>query len=485
MSRFETVVKAEKSVKVTLYTGADDPDLPAHVKALPVGLRSRWVNSYNWGVHDTMDNKEALEQADAYTNMSVRDMLEAGLISVKEMAQPVAPVESAVAQGHPRVQLGPPRAPSFLERIMGRKAAPAPGSAGTFLLYKGTDGVTRTLMVYSNQFQDKEKETFSEASHKEYAEAAEAGEAPYPDLHLWHGGPLTKWGTVETVSYVGGFAIAGGVVDPGKEAVALKLKEMADKGELAVSFGYLGLRGSDDTYQMYRPFEISPLPVGSEANPWTAPIDFKENSMAFSDKKKGWFRTNFGMDDAQIAAAEKEFEGMGLALKAAGITYKEGTGETPAPPTPPDPPPTPPTPTPPPPAPVSAAVQADTDGGIGPQLGAMAGAIKELATALGTVVADVKALKEGAPAATAAAAEQQILARIAGGPGHSPASSPANVVTGLKEQDDDWFKTAVSPALAPYEAAFGGGSAIVGGNAGAPFAPPVPAANGAGGGEVK
>lgn len=431
----------DKSVKVTLYTGADDPDLPAHVKALPVGMRSRWVNNYNWGVQDLRDDKEARQQADAYTSMSITDMLDAGIIAAKESAagSEVVSVGAVIPRVQPRpststpVQLGSPPSLSMLDKLMGRQQV-APHT-GMFQVYKGSDGQTRVLLAYSNVFKDKDKEIFSTASHKEYAAAAEAGDALYPDLHLWHGGPETKWGVVETVSFVDSFAVAGGRVLPGKEAVALKLKEMADKGALAVSFGYIGLLGPDDVYGLYRPFEISPLPVGSESNPWTD-LSFKESGMAFSDKKKGWLKEHFKYTDEQITAAEKSFEAMGTALKAAGVDYKEGAGETA--PTPPDPAPQPPTPAPQPPPPTPAVT---ADAGMMPQLEALAAAVKGLAEGMVTIVAEVKGMKEAQPAAVAAQTDSAILARIANGPGFSPANAPGNVIPGVKEENkgDDWL----------------------------------------------
>jgi hypothetical protein len=470
MSRIMERVAGDKSVKVTLYSGADDPDLPGHVKQLPVGIRSRWVNQYNWAVMDTQDDEDAREQADSYTTVSVDDVAEIlGSKSASGTAPtaitPVQPVPSATQP----VQVGANKPLSMLDKILGKKQSVI--QPGMFLLYKGKDGDLKTLLAYSNVFRDKDKEIFSTASHKEYAEAAEAGDALYPDLHLWHGGPDTKWGTIETVSFVDSFAVAGGTVLPGKEGVALRLKEMADKGELAVSFGYIGLRGPDGVYALYRPFEISPLPVGSESNPWTD-LSFKENGMAFSDKKKGWLKENFGMNDEQIVAAEKSFEAMGVALKAAGVDYKEGAGETA--PTPPDPAPVPPPPSPQPTPPAPSA-----DATVMPQIEAIATAMKGLAEVVGGLVTEVKGLKEAAPAAAAAQADSQILARIAQGPGHSPASDPGNVEAGLKEQDDDWLGNIWKGAMPGFDQLLGGGGAVLT-QAG------TPGANGAGAsGEVK
>jgi hypothetical protein len=541
------LTRTEKSVKVTMYTGTDDPDLPDHVKQLPKGMQTRWVSNYNWAVQDLMDDTEAEERADEYTSMSVDDLLEAGLIGKgvkehddgpeetddEEEAEDAGDEEEAEAgvvqatkaeltakkrnklskgqfayvdaegKGHLPIhdashvrnamarfnQTDMPssakasarrkilaaakrhgvkaetfaskeQGPTWVDRLKAWfSPAPTPvyGTLGMFTVYKATDGSLRVLTVYSNVFKDNHKEIISTAAHEEYSAAAESGDALYPDLYLWHGGPATKWGTVETVSFVDGFAVAGGVVDPGKEDTAYTLKEMADKGELAVSFGFYGLRGPDGVYHLYRPFEISPLPVGSEANPWTS-IDFtsanKENGMAFSTKKKEWLKTHFKMDDTAIAAAEKSFEDMGAKLKTLGVEYKE-EGETPppTPPTPPTPPPEPPSPQPPPPP------AADTS--LMPQLTAMAKAVEGLATVVGAMAGEIKAIKEGAPLATEKAAEELVLARIAGAPGgFSPTRDGGNVQRGMKDAEDDWLTAAIGnilPGMVP-----GGGGAAVG-----------------------
>lgn len=489
VSKLREIVQGEKSVKVTMYTGADDPDLPAHVKDLPLGLRSRWVNNYSWAVQETMDTAEAVERANEYTSMSIADLMESGVL--KALGEPgphTAPngsIDTSRVLTSTPLAVAPVAAPSFMERFKawlnrdsesvggGVPTVAAPGLNGMFTIYKSKeDERLRVLTVYSNNFRDKEKELITEAAHKEYVDSAEAGRALYPDLHLWHGGPDTKWGTIETVSYVDGFAVAGGVVDPGKEHVALTLKELADKGEIAVSFGYFGLLGPNGYYHLYRPFEISPLPVGSEANPWTGvPLTTKENGMPFTDKKKAWFKQHFGMDDTQIAAAEASFSGMATNLKALGIEYKEEGVEpnaaapqpdpTPAPAPVPPPTPAPPTPAPTPPAPnpATAAVAAPVTAQQDPAMQAIAAAVGDLAGV-------VKAMKEqmdalAGPDAMNKRAEEMVLAKIAGATGFSASASPGNVVVGAKENADD-FLAAAFGSIGLGGGAPAGGGALVG-----------------------
>jgi hypothetical protein len=459
MSRSLQLVVGDKSVKVTLYSGADDPDLPDHVKKLPLNVRSRWVSNFNWGVMDTQDDDDAERQADTYTSVSVDDLAEilgskaigvnntqAGSAAPTPATVTVASVKTARAEDTHGVlkQSGTPVLGIFerFKEWFGRESVapsmivPNPKKQLFVVQKSKEDGRLRVLMPYSNFFRDREKELFTEAAHKEYVEAAESGRALYPDLHLWHGGPDTRWGTVETVSYVDGFAIAGGVVDEGKEWVAYKLKEMADRDELAVSFGYMGLLGSEGLYHLYRPFEISPLPVGSEANPYFIDLmnvaeGSKENGVAFSDKKKDWLKTHFKFDDAAIAAAETSYGATADNFKALGLEFKELGNETPAP-TPPAPTPAPQPAPPPPPQ----AAPAAPEGVVDPTPASMVAAMGQLAGA-------VVALKErvdqmASPEGQKKAAEDLVLARIAGagGGGFSASKDPSTVVEGLKEQGD-------------------------------------------------
>lgn len=510
-----TLVKGDKSVQVTMYSGADDPDLPSHVKALTLDLRSRWVNNYNWSLQECLDSAEAQDHADEYTSLSVADMVE--MSKERGPRQPREPRQPRPSPGadddsgeaddaddmedegdedepaeNPRDSAGPTlkswsgarvaRTPAVrptpwpgaapvqpkpwhvrFREWLGRdneqvgdgeapaRQAPAP-TVQPLTVFKSADGRTRFLAVYSNQFKDLEKQIISEAAHKEYAEAAEAGKALYPDMHLWHAGPATRWGTVETVSYTGGFAVAGGVVDPGREHVALKVKELADKGEVALSFGFYGLLGPDDTYHLYRPFEISPLPTGAEANPITG-IDLalatKENGMAFSDKKKDWLKTHFKMDDAGIVAAEAAFAGMGNAIKAAGIEFKEA--DEPAAPAPVQPAP--------PPAP---AVQPATTTEVPNPLADLANAVKGLSEQVLAMQTEFKAYKEADGKTVNERAAEQVLARVAQAPagGFSPTRSASNVVPGAKEAQDDWFSGVLGGVFDMEKMAAAGGATL-------------------------
>ena len=454
-----------KAAKITIYSGADDPDLPDHVKTMPSMIRSRWVNNYNWCVQDCQDDEEAVEMADEQTMVSVEDMMEmVGGMKEAPAEFPMAPV---------RAPSEPVTHGNLLSRFkawlssQGEDEKPQPQTnLAMFAVQKGDDGRMRVLITYSNNFRDRDGSILTKLAHKEFADAVEADEAPKPELHLWHGGPGTRWGQVETVSEVDGFAIAGGVVDPGKEHVALKLKELADQGEIAVSHGFVGLGGNDNSYLLYRTFEISPLPVNSESNPWFTGINFavKESDMPFSAKKKDWLKANFKMTDDAIAQTEQKFTDMANALRGVGIDFKEADAEAPTPPTPapPDPAPVPPPPAPEPPA----AAQGDMVG-----LGVLAAAVKELAEKFDGVTKEVAALKSQLPQAVQTAAEDQIVARVAAaqGGGFRPTQAQSNVNAGLREAEANdpnaWFGKIMGNVLgAPVQPGEGAALAAVGGN---------------------
>lgn len=193
---------------------------------------------------------------------------------------------------------------------------------------KGIDGAQwRVYLVYSNSFKDKTSETIVEAAHKEYVEWATKNNV-YPELQLWHAGPDSKWGQVDFLDYVNGFAISSALVDKGKESVAEALEVEAKQGNLKVSHGYWGLKSAGGDYLLYRDFEQSPLPAKSEANSWTG-IGFdvfaaKENDMAFTPAKRQWLKDIAGKTDAEIDTWEASLKQAETSLAGAGIARKEG-----------------------------------------------------------------------------------------------------------------------------------------------------------------
>jgi hypothetical protein len=198
---------------------------------------------------------------------------------------------------------------------------------------KEADEQWRVFLVYSNSFKDSTAEIIPEAAHKEYIDWVDKTKL-YPELHLWHGGPGTRWGQVDFIDYVDGFAVSSGLVDKGKEYVAEALEDQSNKGQLKVSHGFYSLKTPDGVHVLYRGFEQSPLPAGTEANAWTGMafdlFNTKEIDMGFSPTKRAYLQDVLKVDSKAVDAIEKSFADAAQSLKASGVDFKEAGAEPPA-----------------------------------------------------------------------------------------------------------------------------------------------------------
>ncbi len=194
-------------------------------------------------------------------------------------------------------------------------------------VYKDANGDTRFVAWASNKWRDRDypPEILSQAAHKEYVAYLDGGGA-YPEMWLWHT-PGTKWGAVDWADYADGFLIVSGTVDEGNEALAETLAKDADLG---VSHGFAAAYedGNDGIIGRYRTFEVSPLPHGQAANPWTSlEVIKKEVDMGFTDPKRLWLVEHLG--EAVVAQLEDGTKDMADVLTAAGVEFKdvpEGVG---------------------------------------------------------------------------------------------------------------------------------------------------------------
>ena len=93
-----------------------------------------------------------------------------------------------------------------------------------FLLKEDADGRLRFFVRYSNKFRDSDRpvsEIISDNSHRRFDEMVDKGTTPMPELWLWHV-PQWKFGDADWHAYDdSGFAMASGLIDEGKEPVAL------------------------------------------------------------------------------------------------------------------------------------------------------------------------------------------------------------------------------------------------------------------------
>lgn len=232
------------------------------------------------------------------------------------------------------------------------KPRPVFGEDGTglFIWKSAKTGTYHWISRYSNNARDKDSpaEIISAASHKQFVERVEKGDAPLPELWLWHV-PDLKWGQATWVAYDEtkegvGFALAGGYVLPGCEDLAEHFMAL-DPRQVRVSHGMPRdsiRRDPDDPTIIiaHETREISPLPAWAAANPYTGFfILTKEQDMAIPDEKKKALEQEWGLPDDVLAKIEllnaqsaKEIAGAGIETKdaddAAAAVGAASTAET-------------------------------------------------------------------------------------------------------------------------------------------------------------
>lgn len=219
---------------------------------------------------------------------------------------------------------------SFLsELLLGRAAAPtgSPWSTaavqatnlsygGESALFKGKDGELRVYLRASNNFKDHHGEILSEAAHKDYEQFVDKYEQ-HPLLLLWHM-KGTRWGQADLVTYSDGFVHVIGTVDKGCEEIARNIV----KSGAAVSHGFLTFNQRNNVIDMYRSWEFSALPRGTEANPWFTKVgEVGGKDMAFAPAKRAWME-ELGVPSEMIKALELESENAQGLLQGLGVASK-------------------------------------------------------------------------------------------------------------------------------------------------------------------
>jgi hypothetical protein len=185
------------------------------------------------------------------------------------------------------------------------------------------------LARHTNNFEDRDAEILSGKSHDAYAARVGMGMVDKPELWLWHskGSALGKADVVWThrpkdysdVCFV--FALGHFADDPISQRAAKQLEKRNGKVELSHGFTYPSWALKDGVYETYNTFEISVLPEGMAANPYTS---FEEiQVMARSDKQNQWIKDIGGEELlARVERAESESEKDSETLKALDRRYK-------------------------------------------------------------------------------------------------------------------------------------------------------------------
>lgn len=213
-----------------------------------------------------------------------------------------------------------------------------------FMVWKEADGTLRWLARYSNNRRDQDQppEIISAQSHKRFDELLSKGEAPMPELWLWHR-PEWKWGVTTWHAYDdSGFPIAGGVVDKGKEFLAEHLMAL-DPALVRVSHGMPTSSivrdvNDDSVIVKHLTREISPLPAWAAANQMTGFSILKEaTDMTIPQDKRDALKAEWNLTDELLTQLEAANAAAAKGADEAGIEAKEVTAETTPAPTEPEP----------------------------------------------------------------------------------------------------------------------------------------------------
>lgn len=178
----------------------------------------------------------------------------------------------------------------------------------------------------TNAFLDREGEIISEAALERYAARAMTGIVPKPELWHYHLRG-TRHGAVEWLGVVDKALIAIGRFDDNPVGrAAEKYYQAAAPGTVTMSHGFM-YRPSDYQNGVYKDvniFEVSTLPAGTEANPFTTFAAVKEvNEMAMTEKQREQIQAVFGDYAPAIFQRITQISDASKALADLGVQYKE------------------------------------------------------------------------------------------------------------------------------------------------------------------
>ena len=204
-----------------------------------------------------------------------------------------------------------------------------------FLLFKDKGDRLRFVVRYSNKFRDEDRpvsEIISENSHRRFDEMVDKGIYEMPELWLWHV-PNWKFGEADWHAYDdSGFAMASGLVDEGKESVALWLSKQkgvrTSHGMPPASIVYDP--EDPDVIIEHQTVEISVLPESNAANKMTGFYilgnESKETGMGIPSNKLAKLISKWGASEELLKELELANADDANEAKAQGIESKE-TGE--------------------------------------------------------------------------------------------------------------------------------------------------------------
>lgn len=167
-------------------------------------------------------------------------------------------------------------------------------------------GNGKWIAQYTNNFLDRDFEAFSLKAHKEFVERVDNGLVPLPELRFYHHKDLVI-GQSTKLFQLGHGVYAMGTFHDNPLARAVEKYAMKNPTALSLSHGFYfpdwGFDGK--VYSAYNTFEVTVLPRGKEANPFTAFMAIEEETdMPVNDEIKQHITTLFGDEKGVIEWVE-------------------------------------------------------------------------------------------------------------------------------------------------------------------------------------
>lgn len=199
--------------------------------------------------------------------------------------------------------------------------APAKTVDKPFTVFKGLDGEYYWLARHTGKYVDREDEIIADHAHDEFVTRVQKGLVPMPELWTWHK-KGTAHGQADFVWKSGGFVLALGHFTGTKEQKARAVKWYQEHPDTKLShmFKFPHNGKKKNVYHAYNTVEITTLPDGVEAFPYTT---YEVNEMPLTAAQLEMIR-GIGGDEmvSRAQAADTKALTDTTKMDAAGIASK-------------------------------------------------------------------------------------------------------------------------------------------------------------------
>lgn len=183
------------------------------------------------------------------------------------------------------------------------------------------------VALWSNNFEDRDGEIFTQKAIDHYVARVDAGITPPPALSIWHLDEKHYIGQADWVAREGHFLVAAGRFTTAPQAVKDYYRKHAKETSLSHGFTFPAKSFDGKHYHEFNTFEISLLPRGAEANSYTSLEGVK--AMAFDERKRNYLK-EIGYSEQEVAQMEADIHARGKSHEAAGVAFKDFTDVNPA-----------------------------------------------------------------------------------------------------------------------------------------------------------